>query len=144
MAFRYVQRRVRVRKSENTQVCSAVVEAYSWPAWVLGEQRVPAVFGQVRDAGEVQRVEVQPGAQPERVAGGGEPLVQGADLVYPGPAGIKDISSKGSISWWNSFGRSRPRPRAGSAPTCRSAHWPGSCPPGHGAELPGFRSLPGG
>jgi hypothetical protein len=74
-------------------VYSAVVEAYSWPAWVLDEQRVPAVFDQVRDVGEVQRVEVQPGAQPERVAGGGEPFVQGADPAYPGQAGIKGRAS---------------------------------------------------
>ena len=46
---------------------------------VLDEQRVPAVFEQVGHIRAAQRVEVQPGGQPERVAGLIEPLVQGAD-----------------------------------------------------------------
>ncbi len=49
---------------------------------VLDEQRIPAVLDQVRDIRAAQRMEVQPGREPERGPARSEPVI---DLVHADP-----------------------------------------------------------
>ena len=54
---------------------------------LLDEERVPAVLDEVGDVGAAQGVEVQAARQAERLAGGGEPVVDRDQADPVGPLG---------------------------------------------------------